>query len=166
MRKLLFATFAIAVALGVSKSAEAQTATPTLTATPTVTVTATPTVTATRTATPTVTVTATPTLSPTPTLTVTPTATITPTPTATVTPTGLGPCRLGGNEFLDANVCGGDCPPHQKCLFNNTFGNPGCQCVSEGLACEEGGSCTGFCDRPPEFIGGECQVRASGCRCM
>lgn len=152
-RRLVVLFGAVGLALASARGAEAQTATPT------VTVTVTPTVTAT------VTPTATPTLTPTPTLTATPTVTLTPTPTATITPTGLGNCRLGGNEFGDSNVCGGDCPPRQKCLYVNSAGNPGCSCVSEGLACETSGSCFGYCDRPPEMIGGECQVRANGCAC-
>lgn len=136
----------------------AQTATPTETETPTPT--------ATVTATPTATATATPTLTATPTVTVTATPTLTPTPTATVTPHGLGNCRLGGSESGDENICGGDCVVGQHCAYDNTTGNPGCRCVPTNQICEFSGSCGGFCDRPPDMIGGQCQVRAMGCRCM
>lgn len=109
------------------------------------------------------TATPTPTLSPTPTPSPTPTATatLTPTPTATRTPT----CAQGAD-----GTCGGECDIQgYACVWDHTTANLGCTCVIETQSCESihgGGPCVeGYCDRPPDMIGGTCTHRANLCKC-
>lgn len=151
----------LALLMGAS-TAQAQT--PTETATPTATLTATPT--------PTVTATATLTPTPTPTLTATPT--LTPTPTATITPPPQPACGggTGTGGALANGVCGGTCLDGFVCRWDNSSANAGCICVTEDVDCDPknddlvSGMCAyGYCDRPPDQVGGNCTTRGKRCRC-
>lgn len=139
--------------------------------TPTPTVTATATATVTPTPTPTVTSTA-PTLTPTPTVTPTATATLSPTPTVTATP--QGPFCRATTSGNGGPICGGFCTGTQVCRWDYTKppgSTTGCTCIDLNLDCKQmvgPGMCVvGYCDRPPNRLGGNCTNRGTDeCQCQ
>lgn len=153
MRRFVFGLVCVvALLLGGSRQAAAQTDTPT----PTPTLTATPT----------------PTLTATPTLTPTPTVTVTPSPTATRTPQADINCGAGSGAggARATGVCGGLCGGTQVCRWDHSSANQGCICVDANTDCNYPGvgqeMCSqGYCDRPPTMKGGQCTRKGNICRC-